>query len=455
MMTNMATRFIYGLVFSVICIFPGYAKTPTGQFLETHSLRDIEATIEAQGDDGFNTKKFFPFFLSVIEQENDRCFGYHATNCGHKIFQEIVRCTLEVLYGYTFTENFYFLRAPDPDAQAFTSIQEYLRQFSRKERSAEEKCRFIELFFLKPMARQFGVVCCPGSVQEDMIDPLFSALLRFAPVDPVIEKSQEEVRILLKDFLTQSAAFGALSVDEALDLWIKDPYKDWEEELDEDSHEFMMDILYPFNDTEDTQQALLASLNIPLFGNYYVSTESTIHVFAKASSVSLGEAEIQAKARAFLKLVGIRSSLADDIYRYAEERLKLKGGVLLQFFTKETASERQLDDLAFVCSNFGVPNRTVRPSALVDDLRLHQCEEADVPQLGHIVLHPQLRLYMMPSVVLNPFSGLEIKQYDLMSHKAKVRLRLYIRQKVQRAHKDPIKNSSYRSYLQSIWGLDG
>ena len=139
----MLNSFVCALVFAVFCVFPGHATTPTAQFLEKHPLGAIVATIKAQGEEGFDTERFFPFFLSVIEQENERCFGYHATTSAHMIFHQMVRCTLEELYGYRFPENFYFLRAPDPQGSSFNSVAEYIEQFSRKELSFKDKSRHV------------------------------------------------------------------------------------------------------------------------------------------------------------------------------------------------------------------------------------------------------------------------------------------------------------------------
>lgn len=451
----MVDRFLSVLFFVIFCVLPCYANTPTGQFLEKHPLHTIEATIKTQGENGFDTTKFFPFFLSVIEQENERCFGYHATTSAHMVFQEMVRCTLEELYGYTFPDDFYFLRAPDPQMPSYHSAHEFLKQFSRKKLSCSDKCRFIELFFLKPLSRYSGAVFSLELVGEDAVDLVYQALLHFAPVAPVVEKSQDEVQLLLKEFAAKRAIATPGVIHDAVDRWLKDPTGAYEEDLDSTSHEFMLSILYPYDDTNDTQQALLSSLNISLFGNYFVSTESTVHVFAKASSVALRKSHIQAKAREFFKRVGLDASLADDIYTYSKERLKLKGGVLLQFFDRGYSDGllANTNKATFVCTNFGVPDSTLSPSALVSDFSLYQCDEGFVPSLGHIVIHPQLRLLAIPSAVLNPFSWLAIKQYDLMSHKAKVRLKMYIRQKVQRAKKDAVKRANYRDYLEQIWGL--
>lgn len=460
---------VCALVFTVFCVLPGHATGPTAQFLEKHPLEAIVATIKAQGEEGFDTEKVFPFFLSVIEQENERCFGYHATTSAHMVFQAIVRCTLEELYGYSFPDNFYFLRAPDPQGPSLHSVAEYFEQFSRKELSFKNKSRFVEFFFVRPLARQLDADYARFDVQEggqeNIINQVYKALLHFAPVAPDFEISQEEVHLLLKEFAERIVLAPASCVQNAVDEWIKDPHRDWEEDLhsdwdenlDDESHEFINGILYPFNDTEDTQQALLSALNISLFGNYFLSAESTVHIFAKDSSVSLPKSEIRARARHFLKLIGLKGSLADDIYSYAEERLKLKGGVLLQFFDKGTSDNPlvHLNDAAFVCTYFGVPNLTVSPSALVSDFSLYKCEEGDAPLFGHIVIHPQLRLSATPQAVLNPFSWLEIRQYDLMSHKAKVRLKMYIREKLRRAKKDAAKNLRYRNYLESIWARQG
>ena len=48
----------------------------------------------------------------------------------------------------------------------------------------------------------------------------------------------------------------------------------------------------PYNDVRPEQQSHLVSLNIPLFGNFHTSYESSIHVFLHDRSVEAGESRV-------------------------------------------------------------------------------------------------------------------------------------------------------------------
>jgi len=449
------------VLFLLPIVQTSFADTPTQRFLEKFPLDSIESSIKAQSD-GFDTEKYLPFFLQVAEQENENFFGYHATSMAHLIFQEIMKMTFEELYGYHFPTDFYFLRAPDPASYPFHNSEEFINKYSRQPLSMEEMRQFIHLFFLRPLYIESGIDFSIETVQDSTIEEIYQTLLCYAPVLPSTNKSVDEVQRTLKEFVMDLVIQNSIKVepeilDEALERWFTDPsqdeYRDFESDDDED---FVFAILYPFDDTSNDQQALLTALNVSLFANYSISSESTVHIFAKGASVDLDEDDLRKKAKQFCDLVGVDAEVADEIYSYAEEFLDIKEGVLLQFFdkNKDNHALSDINEAAFVCSNFGVPDLATQASYAVSNFNTLKYVEVDVPAWGHVVLHPQLRLVAIPSTTLNPFSWLEIKEYDLMDPNYKAQLREFIRSKVRVAQTDAQKVESYRLYLESIWGQD-
>src|SRR5262245_23203487 len=69
--------------------------------------------------------ELFPFFDSIAETEHWGHIGYHGSNQGFRIYQDIIKFTLEEIMGIQIRNNFHFLRVPgDPDLN-LNSIDEF------------------------------------------------------------------------------------------------------------------------------------------------------------------------------------------------------------------------------------------------------------------------------------------------------------------------------------------
>lgn len=421
--------------------------SPSKQFLNKYPIENIARAIHEQKSESFDTDKFFPFFLSVLEQEDETFFGYHATTVSHLIFHESVKATLEALYGYDFPEDFYFLRAPDSSAYSVSNTAEFIKKYSRPELSLSDKRKFIEYFLLNPLKAQeeFNVPTLECGVVED----LYRTLLFYSPGEPATEKSETQVQQDLMNFISKHASNKSAML-EALTEWFKNPLQ--AERTDEED-EFLFPILHPFDDTAKEQQALLLSMNIALFSNFTLPSESTAHVFAKGQSIDLNNGSVQKKLKKFFKIAGIDETIADTIYSYADSLLNIEQGVLLQFFDiKDTEAARtHLDTASYVCATYGQPNFSILPSLAVPNFLSMKCTEIDNSELGHLILHPQLRLICIPSSTLNPFSWLKIKEYDMLNSHDKEQLREFIRMQIVHAQRDPAKVTDYKTYLDTIW----
>ncbi len=423
------------------------AESVTARFLNKYSLTSIASTIQQQETDSFDTSKFFPFFLSVIEQENDSFFGYHATTASHLIFHETVKITLEELYGYRFPKDFYFLRAPDPTAYSITSRDGFIQKYSRPELSLEDKQKFVNFFFLKPIERMSQLSFPSDTIEQRILEDIYQTLLFYSPGEPVLGKSLEQVQHQLTLFITKylSGRTEEGRVRSALAEWFKNPLQ---VERTDQEDVFLYPILHPIDDTAKAQQSILVSLNISLFSNYTLPSESTAHVFARGESIDLRESAVRKKTKKFFNLIGIDEAIADQIYLFAKDLLNMQQGILLQFFdnSKDSAPLSQINQAAYVCATYGQPDLSITVSQAIPNFLSMKCIEFE-----NLILHPQLRLICIPATTLNPFSWLTIKEYDQLQPRDKDQLREFIRIKILQAKRDHVKNEAYRRYLKSIW----
>lgn len=367
-----------------------YSLTLTESFLQQYPLNEIRRSLTEQSlserQDGFQLDLFLDIFNQAIAQEHRGCFGYHATTQKHWVFNEIVKQVLEAEGHPPFPTDFYLLRAPGPTFKEFSQASAFLDRFSERKLSLEEKRRFIHQFFLQPVKEE----CLEYT--DDQALQMYETLLFYSDVPSPLTKEEVAER---------AAAFIGKRT-EALETWLNDPKSDDFDRTAED-HQFIIETLYPLNDSWPNQQQYLVSLNLSLFGNYTLSTESTIHVFAKGESIDLaGEGCIETAAREFLLSRGYPAEKAEEIFKAIP--FPLNQGLLLQFF--DDAAYSHLDDYTYLCSNFGRPLPNQKPSEFLT----HFDPTAETISGGPYIFHPQLRL-LMTEQTLTP-SWLQIKQYD-------------------------------------------
>jgi hypothetical protein len=83
-------------------------RIPTERFLGVHPYSKVNSTLQAQQVYLFQK----PFYDIVMKQEERGFIGYNASGHKFRVFQDIIRMTLEEVLGLEFKKDFYFFRYP-------------------------------------------------------------------------------------------------------------------------------------------------------------------------------------------------------------------------------------------------------------------------------------------------------------------------------------------------------
>ncbi|MBA2727181.1 MAG: hypothetical protein H0U49_03295 [Parachlamydiaceae bacterium] len=99
-------------------------KEPTKRFLEMHNFQKIFQGLKSQG----LVLAQKPFYDIVIGQEERGFMAYTASGHEFRVFQDIVRITLEEVLGLEFKRDFHFFRYPgDPSVLDYKSANDFLK----------------------------------------------------------------------------------------------------------------------------------------------------------------------------------------------------------------------------------------------------------------------------------------------------------------------------------------
>lgn len=123
-------------------------KEPTKRFLEMYSFNEIYAGLKAKGI--YLTQK--NFYDLVMNQEERGFIGYHASGHKFRVFQDIVKMTLEEVVGLEIKKNFHFFRFPgDPSINDHASASDFLFRYSNSkpvnDNEAEQRNQLISTNF--------------------------------------------------------------------------------------------------------------------------------------------------------------------------------------------------------------------------------------------------------------------------------------------------------------------
>lgn len=101
-------------------------KEPSKRFLDKNPYKTVESKLRQQG---FSIKQK-NFYDTVMEQEERGYIGYSASSYAFRVFQDIVKMTLEEVLQLEFKKDFHFFRIPgDPELEDFMSAGEFLSRF--------------------------------------------------------------------------------------------------------------------------------------------------------------------------------------------------------------------------------------------------------------------------------------------------------------------------------------
>ncbi len=389
----------------------------TNQFLEEFPLTKIQTALEKQ-QNPLHKEVFSPLFQKILSEEKEGFFGYHATTMRHWVFQEIIKQAL-ILEGKLFNcpEDFYFLRAPQKNSEDIQNIRDFLGKCREKRDFAtlEQKKKFISLDFFRVIHQKEELL---EDLTEEKIETLFESLIFYSDKDSKISKEEAE-RFL-------SSLVGISKVQEWLkkrfDPVLMAPYL---EDLSLEEIELIANMRFPISDTVPWQRDSLVSLNLSLFSNFSIPTESTLQIFLEGKSISEDtEVFLLTELKKFLEDHGFCKDAAEEIFSRAEAIFDLNQGLLLQFFDR--SNYHYLDEYSFLCMGFSSPLWQAKSSELIQNFSPMRYVEIH----GEIYIHPQLRL-LITEDTLNPNSWLKIKEYDLTPAEKKEEVQALIIEKLK------------------------
>lgn len=416
------------------------ALLPTERYLEKFDETKVAQIVQEDAlkfGKAFDFSKHRDFFRKIIASEDENFIGYHATTVHHWIFQEFVRATLEEKHGWTIPEDFYFLRTPMNPKYDTNGREDCIKKFGRPEYTAEELKNVVYELIDAPIYKKTTQHLDWKLVKEEKISRLYYLLLHFAVHMPntnlTKQEASKELKALLNEMLPAPISDAKkIKLQKTIQAFALDPFNS-KKSLVPDASLYpawlpIQRIVMPFDDTDEDFQQLIVSLNIPLYGNVQISTESTIHIFANNASVELDPEEaieiFFESNMEFFKDLDMKA--IKKLYQWAIPQVKANGGIILQFLSDPQMTPRDIDSIFYVSNYYGNPLFNISVKEEID----HGLGDLIYSPIFNqqILLHKQIRLILTNEWALNPFSGLKIKAYDKMEPAFKVELKRKIRE---------------------------
>ncbi len=376
----------------------------TEHFLHEFPIEKIMPYLEIEK--GCDVALILEVFNEAIAQEKPGFFGYHATTLKHWVFNEIIKHVWTIREQISIRDRFYFLRSPLGQHEQIQDVAAFLSSCTKKRDCAifEEKKRYISFELLKLIDKNDLIY------NEEVANQVFEALLFFSPLPSKLTREEAQRRLI--DFIG----------NKGFQTWLEkraqqEVFSQYLEGLPIEDILENSSIYCPIADTEPTQQKLLVSLNIPLFGNFAIPNESTAHVFVTGQSIDSAAGEIlETAAEEFLVSYGFPKGLGNEIFKKAEAIISLQQGILLQFFDDPAYSH--LDQVSYICNGFNSFYADKRPSEFITTFD----PTKDIAQL---------RLLITKDILDPKSSWLTIKQYDLVPSEKKAEIKKVIAQKLE------------------------
>ena len=101
---------------------------PTEQLIKRESWERIQNKLKKMKIPA----ELIPFFNSIAAQENWGHIGYHGTNQKFRIFQDIIRFTLEEIVAIPIRDDFHFLRIPGDIELNLNNREEFIAYWGKK-----------------------------------------------------------------------------------------------------------------------------------------------------------------------------------------------------------------------------------------------------------------------------------------------------------------------------------
>lgn len=112
-------------------------KSPTEQLIRRESWAKIKKKLTVMKI----PTHLFPLFDSIARTEKWGHIGYHGANQGFRVYQDVIRFTMEEILEIPIKENFHFLRIPgDPDLN-LNSISEFYAYWGKLNNKNDKRAK--------------------------------------------------------------------------------------------------------------------------------------------------------------------------------------------------------------------------------------------------------------------------------------------------------------------------
>lgn len=211
-----------------------------------------------------------------------------------------------------------------------------------------------------------------------------------------------------------------------------------------DSQTFLS-YFHPVNDNEPQQRDQLISVNFTLFSNYNQKYECTPVFFEKA--ISYKPPDFKDKIALLFEFVGMSPEHIGDLFELGKMIEHPDAGTMFQLFDLSYQhpnlyyAYQILDESGYACIKKGVP---LEPQTLLSELYHGKSG-------SHFL--DQYRLVVNYRYILNPYSGLTIRRYDLNSRSVVKKYEQNMRTLIRSIPYDPIKAQMFKKYLLEMWDI--
>ncbi|HEY4832850.1 MAG TPA: hypothetical protein VIH61_09865, partial [Waddliaceae bacterium] len=125
-------RFIFAIIFFHSTLFAGIPITgdfnrPTERLIKRESWERVKRKLQEMKV----PSDLFPFFDSIAEIEDWGHIGYHGANQGYRVYQDVIRFTVEEILEIRIRKNFHFLRVPGDADLNLNSMEEFVKYWSK------------------------------------------------------------------------------------------------------------------------------------------------------------------------------------------------------------------------------------------------------------------------------------------------------------------------------------
>lgn len=117
---------------------------PTFQLIEREGKARIEKKLRKNGI----SKDLEVFFDSIGATEDWGHIGYHGANQGYRVYQDIIRFTIEEILDIPIRDDFHFFRVPGDTALNLNSVSEFVKYWGKDKVDTKSDTRAKQLLSL-------------------------------------------------------------------------------------------------------------------------------------------------------------------------------------------------------------------------------------------------------------------------------------------------------------------